>query len=154
MAPAKAGMDEGNGHELQPGRRHIIERPRLTRLLDRATARIRMLVAPAGYGKTTLAQQWLRDKPHSWYRGSLASADVAALAIGLGEAASAVLPGACDRVRERLRATNNPESEVNVLAELLAEDLAAWPEGTWLVFDDYHFAGESRAAEEFVDVLL
>ncbi|MDF2751497.1 MAG: hypothetical protein K0T00_2673, partial [Gaiellaceae bacterium] len=40
-------------------RRRIIERPRLTRLLDESPARIKMLVAPAGYGKTTLARQWL-----------------------------------------------------------------------------------------------
>ena len=38
--------------------RHIIERPRLTKLLDGADARIILLVAPAGYGKTTLAREW------------------------------------------------------------------------------------------------
>ena len=45
--------------ETPVGRRHIIERPRLTRLLDETSARVIMLVAPAGYGKTTLARQWL-----------------------------------------------------------------------------------------------
>ena len=56
--------------EIPAGRRHIIERPRLTRLLDATPARVVMLVAPAGYGKTTLARQWLADRPHVWNQGS------------------------------------------------------------------------------------
>ena len=43
-------------------RRRILERPRLIRALDRSHARVRMLVAGAGYGKTTLAEQWARDR--------------------------------------------------------------------------------------------
>ena len=39
---------------VEAARRYIIKRPRLTRLLDNANARILMLVAPAGFGKTTL----------------------------------------------------------------------------------------------------
>ena len=37
------------------GERRIIERPRLIKLLDESEARIILLLAPAGYGKTTLA---------------------------------------------------------------------------------------------------
>ena len=40
-------------------RRRVIERPRLFALLDESPNRIRTLVAPAGYGKTTLAEQWV-----------------------------------------------------------------------------------------------
>ena len=42
-------------------------------------------------------------------------------------------------MRERLRVTANPERDVQPLAELLAEDLADWPETAWLAIDDYHF---------------
>ena len=52
-------MAEGAVDKPPTNRRKIIERPRLTRLLDESPARIKMLVAPAGYGKTTLARQWL-----------------------------------------------------------------------------------------------
>src|SRR4051812_34305604 len=44
---------------------HLIERPRLLAQLDAAEARgVRAicLVAPAGYGKTVLAEQWVRSR--------------------------------------------------------------------------------------------
>jgi ATP/maltotriose-dependent transcriptional regulator MalT len=63
------------------------------------------------------------------------------------------VPGAGDRMRERLRATDRPEEEARLLAEMLAEDLGAWPEVAWLAIDDYQFAMDSTAAEEFVDTL-
>ena len=40
------------------------------------------------------------------------------------------------------------------LAEVLAEDLADWPEGALLAIDDYHLVAESAPVEEFVDWLL
>jgi ATP/maltotriose-dependent transcriptional regulator MalT len=40
-------------------KRRIVERPRLYALLDASAARVRTLVAPARYGKTTLADQWV-----------------------------------------------------------------------------------------------
>jgi LuxR family maltose regulon positive regulatory protein len=123
-------------------------------MLDEANARIILLTAPAGYGKTTLAQQWLAERPNAWYRGTPASADVAALALGLAVAAAEMVPGADDHLRERLRATNHPEEEADILAELLAEDLADWPADAWLSIDDYQFAMEAEAAEGFVERLI
>jgi LuxR family maltose regulon positive regulatory protein len=130
-------------------RRRIIKRPRLTRMLDESGARIILLVAPAGYGKTTLAHEWLEDKRAAWYRGSHASADVAALAVGLANAAAEIVPNAGDRMRQRLRATDRPDEDAGVLAEMLVEDLTSWPDA-WLAIDDYQFAMKSPAAEEFL----
>src|SRR5690348_12142619 len=66
---------------------HIIKRPRLTKILDETEARIILLCAPAGYGKTTLAREWVatREEPVLWYSGGPAMADVAALAVDLAE---------------------------------------------------------------------
>ncbi len=141
------------GEALGAGRSHIIERPRLTRLLDESTARIIVLVAPAGYGKTTLAREWLSARPHAWYRGTSAAADVAALAHGLVKAAATVVPGAGERMATRLRVSNAPTEEVEALAELLADDLRDWPADAWLAFDDYQFACDSEPAERFVEHL-
>ena len=58
--------------------RHV-RRPRLTRLLDASTAQAIVIVAPAGYGKTTLAAEWLEGRKRvAWYRATSAAADLAA----------------------------------------------------------------------------
>lgn len=130
------------------GRNHIIERPRLTRLLDETSARVIMLVGPAGYGKTTLARQWLANKKHAWYQAGAASSDVAALALGIAEAAGEFCPGAGRRLREWLPTSREPETEIEVIAELLAADLEALPADAWFVIDDYHEVGASEASGE------
>jgi len=43
---------------------------------------------------------------------------------------------------------------VETLAEILGEDLAAWPSTGWLVLDDYHEIAEERKAERFVAALF
>ena len=62
--------------------RRIIERPRLIRALDRSDARVRTLVAPSGYGKTTLAEQWASTdgRVAAWYRARRSAADVSVVA--------------------------------------------------------------------------
>jgi LuxR family transcriptional regulator, maltose regulon positive regulatory protein len=141
--------------EVGAAQRRIIRRPRLTSILDESTARIRLLIAPAGYGKTTLAREWLgeHERRDVWYRGGPASGDVAALAAGISEAASEIVPDAGKRMRDRLRATGHAEEDVDILAELFAEDVQEWPTGAWLAFDDYHFAMDSAASERFVDLV-
>ena len=139
---------------VEAARRYIIKRPRLTRLLDNANARALMLIAPAGFGKTTLAREWAAERPHLWYRGTSATADVAALAASLADTISGVIPEAGTRAVNRMRATGTPEDDVAIIAELFAEDLAEWPADLWLVFDDYQFAMEAKAPERFIDLLL
>jgi LuxR family maltose regulon positive regulatory protein len=141
--------------EVAAAQRRIIRRPRLTSMLDDSTAQIRILIAPAGYGKTTLAREWLGEPKRRdvWYRGGPASADVAALSAGIAEAASEIIPDAGKRMRDRLRATGRPDEDVAILAELLAEDVQDWPSDAWLAFDDYQFAMESLASERFLDLL-
>jgi ATP/maltotriose-dependent transcriptional regulator MalT len=115
-----------------------------------------VLHAPAGYGKTTLAAEWLQGRPEeevAWYYAGPASADVAALSVGIAEAVSHILP-AGDRVRQRLRVPQVPDNAAEILAELLAHDLMAWPDNAWLVLDDYHQAMESKSAERFVEELV
>src|SRR5262245_27428639 len=141
--------------QVPASRRHIINRPRLTRLLDDTTARIILLVAPAGYGKTTLAREWLSQgtRQYAWYQADASSRDVAAFAIGIRDAIRQILPDAGAAMEARLRASASPETDVRTLASLLRDDLRAWPTSAWLVIDDYHLAAPSEASELFVDNL-
>jgi LuxR family maltose regulon positive regulatory protein len=141
-------MEDEAGQEISAGRSYIIERPRLTGLLDETSARVIMLVAPAGYGKTTLARQWLANRPHAWYQGSASSGDVAALAIGIAEAVEPMIPGAGRRLREWLPTSREPEQELGVIEQFLSEDLAQWPDNAWFVVDDYQLL--SAASEELI----
>ena len=56
-------------------------------------------------------------------------------------------------MHQRLRATDDPRRTPRILAEMLAEDVADWPDNAWLVIDDYQFAMDSPGREEFVDVM-
>src|SRR5918999_808210 len=135
-------------------RRHA-RRPRLTRLLDESRAQAILITAPAGYGKTTLALEWLQGRDRVvWYRATNASADVAAFSAGLSDVLAALVPGAGERLKQRLRVADTPERAARPLAELLAEDIAAWPEDALLVIDDYHLVAESAPVEDFFDWLL
>jgi LuxR family transcriptional regulator, maltose regulon positive regulatory protein len=146
-------MGEGTAkQELR--RRRIIERPRLLRMLDGSQGRIRMLVAPAGYGKTTLARQWLEGKKAAWYTGSPASTDVAELAAQLRSRIETVMPGVGGALMERLPVTTRSDEDATVLATMLAADLTAWPTDAWLVFDDYQAVAGSQPAEQFIETLV
>jgi DNA-binding NarL/FixJ family response regulator len=136
-------------------RRRVIERPRLFALLDESPNRIRTLVAPAGYGKTTLAEQWVaRDgRRGAWFKARSASTDVAALALGMARAAAELVPGCDERLRTHLRAVPNPGERVDVLAEILGEELESWQPTDWLVLDEYQELVGAADAEAFVDEL-
>ena len=89
-----------------------------------------------------------------WYTARSASTDVAALALGIARAATAIIDDADHRLREHLRALPAPAENVQTLAEILSEDLAAWPANAWLVLDDYHEITPEPKAEDFVEALV
>jgi LuxR family transcriptional regulator, maltose regulon positive regulatory protein len=125
------------------------------RLLDETASRRIMLVAPAGFGKTTLARQWVSEpRIGVWFRASPASTDVAALALGLGETFELILDGASGRLQERLAMSPSPREEAKQLGSLLGEDLQDWPSDAWLVIDDYHHLIGEPAAESFIEALV
>jgi LuxR family maltose regulon positive regulatory protein len=141
--------------ELPPAQRHIIKRPRLTKLLDETEARIILLVAPAGYGKTTLAREWLSSPERSvvWFQARAANRDVASLAKDVASAVAAIRPDAIPHISQRLSITSSPDTEPVALAEVLAQDVSDWPTNTWLVIDDYNVFAGAEPAETFVQSL-
>lgn len=147
-------MGEATALESSQAGRRIIERPRLTRLLTESESRVMLLVAPAGYGKTTLARQWLSNRPHVWYQATTASSDVAALALGLCNAAAEIVPGFGDHLRARVKSVGTTPDDARALARELATAFGEWPPDSRLVIDDYQLLAENHAADAFVDELL
>jgi ATP/maltotriose-dependent transcriptional regulator MalT len=125
---------------------YIIKRPRLTNMLDESRARIILLCAPAGYGKTTLAREWLatRPEPVAWYRGGAEMLDVVAVATGLAEALRGL--GMSERAASRVAAIGARSSNPIVLGRALACSVNA-TEHALLVVDDYHHAAESEVEQ-------
>jgi DNA-binding NarL/FixJ family response regulator len=118
---------------------------------------VRTLVAGPGYGKTVLLEQWAASNPDrrfGWYRARRSAADVAVVARGIQESVSSIVPEAGRRMLERLSITENPEREAVLLGEMLAGDLAAWPEEAWVAVDDYQNLSVSEGSERFVHTVL
>ncbi len=129
---------EGTGTTQPPAQSFIIKRPRLTKLLDESEARIILLVAPAGYGKTTLAREWLSGREGvAWYSGRPAMADMAALASGL-VAAFATEADVRDRAIERVGILASRSQAPEVLAKAVAAAVSR--STSMLVVDDCHLA--------------
>ena len=131
----------------------IIKRPRLTRLLDDSTSRLLLLVAPAGYGKTTLAREWTAERRHvGWYAGGPAMADVAALCVGVVEVLAQLHEPRKEDVVERVRILAARGHDPRGLAKAVAG--AAPSAESLLVIDDYQHIAESDDAEAFIEELV
>ncbi len=130
---------------------HIIRRPRLTRLLDEAETPLLLLVAPAGYGKTTLAREWVaaQGRKSVWFRAGESCTDPAALAQELANVLESVRPGVARRVADHLKVADAPD--VDILSELLTDSDALWPSRAWFVVDDYHAVMRSPDAERLLE---
>ena len=70
----------GKRQAKQPPERRIVRRSRLLDALSASDARTILLIAPAGYGKTTLARQWLEEAGGVWVTVTEASGDIPVLA--------------------------------------------------------------------------
>jgi LuxR family maltose regulon positive regulatory protein len=113
-----------------------------------------LLVAPAGYGKTTLAAEWLAEEQAVWYRPTRASADPAAFALELAHATEPLVQHDCAPLLEHLRNVQDGTVEVNRLAELLEDHFAGVPDGAWLVIDEYEHVAEAVAVTSLVERVL
>jgi LuxR family maltose regulon positive regulatory protein len=126
---------------------YIIKRPRLTKLLDETEARIILLCAPAGYGKTTLAREWASGRPsHAlWYAGSGELLDWAAIRHAMFNLLDSrgLLGGS--------RLSHEPTSSTSPggAGQALGASVSASAE-TILVIDDYHHASDAKASNEFL----
>ena len=149
-------MSEAANIDVSPSRRHIIKRPRLTNLLDETKARCILLVAPAGYGKTTLAREWTADLGPSkvWYATPPTASDPVSLVSSLVASAESVAPEFGRRLLHHLRNIRGSSLPKGKLAELLRKDCEGWPESVWLVVDDYHYCSGAKISESVFEEIF
>ena len=129
--------------------RRIVRRSRLLEALDGAEERTALLIAPAGYGKTTLARQWLERAGGAWVTVSLASGDIPVLARDLAAAIADLRPLDIRRVETALRAGRTPIDQARGVARTILAQVSEPVDG-WVVIDDYQFVVGNQAAEELV----
>lgn len=162
LDPAKrrAAAEEGDEllvTKLTPPRRRptLVERPRLTALIDEGVRRARpltVLCAPAGYGKSTAALLWCEtvERPSVWLSLDEDDAEPARLVRYLCAAISAV--------REAVDTSPPPPGPLDLRAELSRRLSNALVDGEpfTLVLDDLHRVSSPEALsalDRWLDVL-
>ena len=149
-------MDEGTTTATlsTPAFDYIIERPRLIALLEEGDARVSLLAAPAGYGKTTLARQWSARQtgPVAWYRATRTSGDVAALAVHLDELLNKTVPQPKRNAR-RVAAIAAANANPQPLARALVSMYAGLRRDFLLVVDGWE-AADTEEAEQLMALLV
>ena len=138
-----------------PALDHIIERPRLiARLAEGGGARVTVLAAPAGYGKTTLARQWSQRQagPVPWYRTTRASGDVALLAVQLDELLASIAPE-LPREPEKVATIASVNPSPQPLGRAILRTFARLSRNVLLVVDEWETAGTAEA-EELLSMLV
>ncbi|HEX9371402.1 MAG TPA: hypothetical protein VF897_10360, partial [Roseiflexaceae bacterium] len=117
----------------------LVTRPRLFARLDAGLHAVLTLVcAPAGFGKSTLLAEWLRrtGRPAAWLGLDAGDSDPAVFLRYLVAALQALAPEVGATVLGLLQSPQPPPLEP--LLTVLLNDLAALPQDSLLVLDDYH----------------
>jgi LuxR family maltose regulon positive regulatory protein len=138
-----------------PALDHIIERPRLIARLDEGGgARVSVLAAPAGYGKTTLARQWSQRQagPVAWYRTTRASGDVALLAVQLDELLASIAPE-LPREPQKVATIASVNPSPQPLGRAIVQTFDSLSRDVLLVIDEWEAAGTPEA-EEMLSMLV
>jgi LuxR family transcriptional regulator, maltose regulon positive regulatory protein len=121
-------------------RRGLVARPRLSGRLRRgAEARLTLISAPAGFGKTTLLAEWLAaaqtGRSVAWLSLEESDRRPASYWTYVITALQAVAPGVGTTALPLLQSGQPPVETVLVT---VVNELGAVPHDVYLVLDDYH----------------
>ena len=125
-------------------RTRLVMRPRLFKELDEGVRnRVTMVVAPAGYGKTTAVAEWIgqRGFPAGWISLDSGDSEPAHFWRYLISALEPVLPKIGGKLANFLHSIGS--SPLKTLITLLIDDLHTQPRDFVLVLDNYHVINNS-----------
>ncbi len=126
-------------------RRGLVGRPRLLeRMGNGAEARLTLVSAPAGFGKTTVLATWLHEASAAgrcvaWLSLDAADNDPTSFWTYVVTALQGAVPGVGASALELLASSPAP---TELALTTLLNELAAAPEEVWLVLDDYHLVDD------------
>jgi LuxR family maltose regulon positive regulatory protein len=125
----------------------------LARLSGGRQARLTLLVAPAGFGKSTLVAQWLGAAPGpvAWLNLDEHDQDPLRFLAYVAGAIERVLPEALPTTQPLLTALEPPP--LYIILQALLVDLSTLPDGLTLILDDYHTV-TAEAIHQAVSYLL
>src|SRR5262252_8100872 len=148
-----AGLDAPIETKLHPpgSRGEWVERSGLIKELAHTTARLVLVDAPAGFGKTTLVAQWrsspAEKRPFAWVSLDRGDGDPRRLWWHIVSALTRACPDFDgEEIRQELRA-QAPEFADSVLP-MLANELAVLCDPLVLVLDDYHVIKDRHCHEQ------
>ena len=125
-----------------------VARPRLDELLGRgADARLTLVSAPAGFGKTTVLGTWLRaggaGRSTAWVTLDEHDRDASLFWLYVLHAVDGAAPGSATSALDLLQSGQAP---VEVVLGALLNELSVLPQDLDVVLDDYHLA-EGQAVQ-------
>lgn len=143
---------------LPQRRKELLSRSRLISLLyDLLDYKLILIIAPAGYGKTSLLLDFTHqvDLPVCWY--SLDNLDKAFLRF-LAHFIAAIkqgFPSFGAQSMIALEAANQLTPDINHLISVIVNDIYEHVQEHFLfVLDDYHLVGDQKEIETFVDLFV
>src|SRR4051794_39972375 len=133
--------------QVPPPRSHLVGRQRLVRRMSgRGSGRLTVVVAPAGWGKTTLLGQWARDVQAgcavAWVSLDESDDDPVRFWSYVLHALARVAPSVADGALSALGAPGVDPQDVAL--PMLLNALAATEDRPVLVLDDYHLPPDGR----------
>lgn len=133
----------------------IIPRVRLLEMLENGVHHpMTLIAAPAGYGKSILASQWIEASklPGAWVSLDESDNDLRVFLSYILEAIQTMLGDHKLRTRALLAAPNLPSLEVT--ARYLLNDLELLPKRSILVVDDYHLIRNATVHDLLMELLV
>ena len=139
---------------LPPHRQDLVQRPRLLESLDAGlSGKVTLVSAPAGFGKTTLVSEWIRNcgHPTAWLSLDRNDNDLSRFLIYLIAALQHIDPGIGTDVQAVLEESLPPH--VEILLTRLIREMERLPGKSIIVLDDYHLI-DSKPVHDVINFMI